>query len=77
MSKKIKDYWEPAQKHLLSDPNKLLHRLFNYDKDNFSDKVIEQMQAYIKSPDFTPKAIEKASKHACGQRQCTVITSSS
>eukprot|EP00924_Labyrinthula_sp_SR-Ha-C_P008574 snap_masked-scaffold_37-processed-gene-0.12-mRNA-1 protein AED:0.06 eAED:0.07 QI:0/0/0/1/1/1/3/0/4292 len=64
LGKKIKDYWGPAQAQLLNDPNKLLLRLFNFDKDNIPDKVISQMDSYIEMPEFTPKEIEKASK-AC------------
>lgn len=64
MGKKIKDYWDVAQKKLLSDPTKFLAALFNYDKDNIADKVINQIQPYIESSGFQPKEIEKASK-AC------------
>merc|ERR1719420_1317036 len=59
--KKIDDYWESSQKELLSDPKKLLDMLFNFDKDNIPEKVIQQITPYIDREDFDPAAIKKAS----------------
>ena len=64
MGKKILDYWGTSKKELLNDAKLLLQRLFNFDKDNIPQKNIDKVQPLIDSPDFTPKAIEKASK-AC------------
>jgi dynein heavy chain len=60
-SKKIDDFWEPSQKVVLADPNKLLSQLFDYDKDNIPDAVINLLDPYIKREDFDPVAIKKAS----------------
>jgi dynein heavy chain len=62
--KKIDDYWDTAKKHVFVDANKLLHDLIHFDKDNIPDKIIQKVQPYVKMDEFTPKAIEKASK-AC------------
>eukprot|EP01029_Cantina_marsupialis_P009143 TRINITY_DN2137_c0_g4_i1.p1 TRINITY_DN2137_c0_g4~~TRINITY_DN2137_c0_g4_i1.p1 ORF type:complete len:4119 (-),score=1448.16 TRINITY_DN2137_c0_g4_i1:93-12449(-) len=64
LGKKIKDYWEAAQKQLLVNANKLKEDLKNYDKDNIPEKTIELIEPYIARPDFVPAIIEKASK-AC------------
>merc|ERR1719174_2907511 len=59
--KKIEDYWESSQKELLSDPKRLLDMLFNFDKDNIPEKVIQTITPYIDREDFDPAAIKKAS----------------
>merc|ERR550514_2522457 len=59
--KKIDDYWESSQKELLADPKKLLVMLFNFDKDNIPEKVIQTITPYIDREDFDPAAIKKAS----------------
>merc|ERR1719199_2292607 len=40
-TKKVADYWVVAQKELLGDP-KFLQHLFDYDKDNIDQKVIDK-----------------------------------
>lgn len=60
---KIDDYWEPG-KALLKEPPKFLDSLFKYDKDNIPDPVIQKVEPYMASEDFTPAAISKSSK-AC------------
>ena len=60
---KIDDYWEPG-KALLKEPPKFLDSLFKYDKDNIPDPVIQKIEPYMASEDFTPVAISKSSK-AC------------
>ncbi|CAM9544257.1 unnamed protein product [Chrysoparadoxa australica] len=62
--KKINDYFAAAKKNLLSNANKLLADMQNFDKDNIPDKVIKQIDPFMENPDFEPKQIEKASK-AC------------
>jgi len=59
--KKIDDYWETSQKEVLADPKKLLDRLFEFDKDNIPDKVIQTITPYMEREDFDPAAIKKAS----------------
>lgn len=54
----VDDYWEPG-KAMLQDPGKFLQSLFDYDKDNIPDPVIQKIQPYIDNPEFTPAAIEK------------------
>lgn len=62
---KIDDYWEPAQKSLLSDP-KFLTVLMEYDKDNIDEKVIIIVEKYLKLEEFQPQVIKKASNAAAG-----------
>ena len=62
--KKVNDYFKPAGKHLLSNANKLLDDMQNYDKDNIPANIISQMEPFYNDPEFTPEIIEKASK-AC------------
>ena len=54
----VDDYWEPG-KATLQDPAKFLQSLFDYDKDNIPDTVIQKIQPYIDNKDFQPEAIEK------------------
>ena len=58
---KIDDYWEPG-KSLLKEPPKFLKSLFDFDKDNIPDAVINKIEPYMQSEDFTPVVIAKASK---------------
>jgi len=62
--KKYDDYWEAAQKSILSDAKKFLETLVNFDKDSLKEKTINKIDPYIKNPAYTVKEIEKASK-AC------------
>jgi hypothetical protein len=54
VGKKIKDYWEAAQKTLLTDANKLLSNLKTYDKDNIGDEIIQEVEPFMSMPEFTP-----------------------
>ncbi len=36
----------------------------DYDKDHIPDRIIKRIEPFIEDPNFTPAAIEKASK-AC------------
>jgi len=62
--KKMKDYFKPAGKNLLSNANKLLDDMTNYDKDNIPATVITGIEPFYNDPNFTPEIIEKSSK-AC------------
>ncbi|XXQ30104.1 AAA+ ATPase domain-containing protein [Plasmodiophora brassicae] len=64
VGKKINDYWEPASTKLFKDAKKFLDMLMTYDKDNIPTDVIEKIKPFMEREDFTPLAIEKASK-AC------------
>eukprot|EP00913_Durusdinium_trenchii_P024528 g23026.t1 len=46
---------------ILQDPKALLDRLFNFDKDNIPDRVIQAITPYMEREDFDPAAIKKAS----------------
>lgn len=62
--KKINDYFKPARDNLLSNANKLLDDMSNYDKDNIPDHIIKGIEPFYNDPTFTPDIIEKSSK-AC------------
>lgn len=61
--KKEPDYVGPS-KESLSQGNKLLDRLTNYDKEHIADPVIRKLTPLIKNEDFTAEKIRNASK-AC------------
>jgi dynein heavy chain len=54
--------WASA-KMVLGDVN-FLKTLQNYDTDNISDKMINQITPYIENPDFNPKIVATQSKVA-------------
>jgi dynein heavy chain len=62
--KKLQDFFKPAQKHLLSNANKLLDDMANYDKDNIQAHIITKFEPFYNDPTFLPEIIEKSSK-AC------------
>jgi dynein heavy chain len=62
--KKINDYFSAAKEKLLSNAGTFMDMLKNYDKDNIKESVIKQVDPFMHDENFTPKAIEKASK-AC------------
>ena len=62
--KKMKDYFKAAGKHLLVNGAKLLEDMMNYDKDNISHHIIQQIEPFYNDPQFTPEIVEKASR-AC------------
>merc|ERR1711968_325014 len=52
---------------MLTDANKFLESLFNYDRDIIDPKVMEVIRAkYSPNPEFDPDVIRKASKAAHG-----------
>merc|ERR1711871_979064 len=64
-TKKVADYWVPAQKNLLSD-SRFLEHLFAYDKDNIPEKIVEKVTPYTENPLFDPDKVKKASVAAAG-----------
>jgi dynein heavy chain len=64
-TKKIDDYWVPAQKTLLSD-TRFLQNLLEYDKDNIAVEAMEKVRPYAANPDFSAEKIRKASVAASG-----------
>ncbi|TYZ63897.1 hypothetical protein PybrP1_001177 [[Pythium] brassicae (nom. inval.)] len=62
--KKLNDYWEVAQKVVLSNANKFMESLLTFDKDNIPDAIVTKVAPYMEDPSFTPDQIEKSSK-AC------------
>ena len=59
--KKVADYWEPSKQVALADPKKLLADLFEFDRDNIPDRIIQKIEPYINNENFTPELIKKAS----------------
>lgn len=43
----------------MQDPGKFLDMLFQYDKENIPESVIQKIQPYIDNEDFQPAAIAK------------------
>lgn len=43
-TKKVDDYWGPAQKNLLGD-SRFLQNLMDYDKDNMDSAMVEKVRA--------------------------------
>ena len=54
--------WASA-KTVLGDGN-FLKKLYEYDKDNIPQPILNKLKKYIENPKFTPEAVEKVSK-AC------------
>ena len=51
---KVANYWEPGKK-MLASGKELLDSMFNFDKDNIPEKIVQKIQPYIENPDFEPK----------------------
>ncbi|KAH9098913.1 hypothetical protein LEN26_016540 [Aphanomyces euteiches] len=64
-TKKVDDYWGPAQKTLLND-TRFLQNLLEYDKDNIHEEIAIKVLPYTNNPDFSPPIIKKASVAASG-----------
>jgi dynein heavy chain len=62
--KKIDDFFSASKEKLLTNAGTFMDSLKNYDKDNIKESVIKQVDPFMVDENFTPKAIEKASK-AC------------
>ena len=83
--KKYDDYWETSQKEILQDPKALLDRLFNFDKDNIPDRVIQAgglssttvaaqaITPYMEREDFDPVAIKKVWHFECAAFTCRLL----
>eukprot|EP01018_Ginkgo_biloba_P007240 Gb_31252 [translate_table: standard] len=63
LGKKIPDFWEPSTK-MLTDPQKFLDSLLQFDKENISSATIEKIEPYIAMESFTPEQVARVSK-AC------------
>ena len=65
-TKKVDDYWGPAQKQVLGNSN-LLQDLMNYDKDNMATEMTDKIKKkYIVDPEFEPDFVMKKSVAAAG-----------
>ncbi|ETN08753.1 hypothetical protein PPTG_11582 [Phytophthora nicotianae INRA-310] len=64
-TKKVDDYWGPAQKSLLGD-TRFLQNLLEYDKDNIPVEAMDKVRPYTANPDFQADKIRKASVAASG-----------
>ncbi|KAJ0398628.1 hypothetical protein P43SY_007486 [Pythium insidiosum] len=58
---KVKDYWESAQKTILSNAKKLMEDMLKFDKDNINEKIIQELDRYIEMEEFQPASVRKAS----------------
>merc|ERR1719305_2042411 len=65
---KVDDYWGVAKKSLWSDGN-LIQNMKEFDKDNMSEKLIDQITPFRSNPDFTPEVVKKGSVAAAGIAQ--------
>jgi dynein heavy chain len=61
---KVKDYWEPAKKQVLTAD--LLKRCTTFDKDNISPATIEELKPIINSDEYDDKLLKNASNAAWG-----------
>ena len=64
-TKKIDDYWGPAQKQLLGDA-RFLQNLKDYDKDNMDEKMVVKVNGYTQMEMFSVDVVKKASIAAAG-----------
>ncbi|CAM9558130.1 unnamed protein product, partial [Phaeothamnion confervicola] len=65
-TKKVDDFWGPAQKHLLGDA-RFLQNLMDYDKDGMDPTMVEIVRnTYVANPDFDPEKVRKGSVAAAG-----------
>ncbi|CCW59976.1 unnamed protein product [Phytomonas sp. EM1] len=65
------DYWATAKEQLLNNPNALMQRLINYDKEHIPGKLIQAVRPLVTSEDFTPKKIAGASQACAAMCQWT------
>ncbi|KAL7706715.1 dynein heavy chain cytosolic putative [Lotmaria passim] len=71
MEEKKPDYWATAKEQLLNNPNALLQRLIQYDKENIPEKLIQAVMPLVTSEDFTAKKIAGASQACAAMCQWT------
>lgn len=65
-AKKIKDFWEPAKKELLSNAKQFISDMKDFDKDSIGDDTIEQLRPFMDDPNFEPDAVAKSNQAAMG-----------
>ncbi|XP_024523426.1 dynein heavy chain 1, axonemal [Selaginella moellendorffii] len=63
LGKKIPDYWDPSTK-LLTDPQKFLDSLLQFDRENIQEATIQKIEPYLALETFTPEQVARVSK-AC------------
>ena len=56
LGKKLADYWEPSTK-MLTDSQKFLDSLLQFEKDNITASTIEKIEPYIAMEAFTPEQV--------------------
>ena len=56
-----KSYWDTAKKYVLNNPKKLLEILQDYDRDNIPNKLIIQIEPYLKREEFQVEVVEYSS----------------
>nr|CCC93687.1 unnamed protein product [Trypanosoma congolense IL3000] len=71
MEEKKPDYWATAKEQLLNNPNSLLQRLINYDREHINERLIQAVMPLVSSEDFTPKKIAGASQACAAMCQWT------
>lgn len=71
MEEKKPDYWITAKEQLLNNPNLLLQKLMNYDKEHIPEKLIQGVMPLVNSEEFTPKKIAGASQACAAMCQWT------
>ncbi|RNF14084.1 putative dynein heavy chain [Trypanosoma conorhini] len=71
MEEKKPDYWATAKEQLLNNPNLLMQRLMNYDKEHIPERLIQAVRPLVSSEDFTPKKIAGASQACAAMCQWT------
>ncbi|KAG8342491.1 P loop [Trypanosoma vivax] len=71
MEERKPDYWATAKEQLLNNPNSLMQRLINYDKEHINERLIQAVMPLVTSEDFTPKKIAGASQACAAMCQWT------
>ncbi|ESS70037.1 dynein heavy chain [Trypanosoma cruzi Dm28c] len=71
MEEKKPDYWATSKEQLLNNPNLLMQRLINYDKEHIPERLIQAVMPLVSSEDFTPKKIAGASQACAAMCQWT------
>jgi len=56
----VDDYWSSACRHLLGDAS-LLHKMFEFDKDNIREQIIRRLGPILENESFTPEHVAKVS----------------
>jgi dynein heavy chain len=64
LGKKIDDYWETSRSVLLKNPKKMFEDLTGYPRDSITQDLINKIEPFINSADFTPDVINTGSQ-AC------------